>query len=110
MTDEEMQAISEAVAAWTARGGHLQSGLVQPQAAAEIGVTRHRLTAWLHQNGQKYSDWISALRVEEAKRVIKEHSDWSNEAIAQHRGFTDRPLLRTFKRFTGMTPLQYAER
>lgn len=37
-------------------------------------------------------------------------TDEEMQAIAQHCGFTARTLLRTFKRFTGMTPLQYAER
>jgi hypothetical protein len=109
LTDEAMQAIDKAVAAWTARGEHCRTGLLLPLAAAGIGVPKYRLTCWLHQKGLKYTDWIAALRVEEAKRTIKAHPDWQNEAVAEHCGFTERTLLRTFKKLTGMTLAQYAD-
>lgn len=108
LSDEAMQAISEAVETWTARGGHCKAGLLLPLAAADIGVPKYRLTCWLHQKGLKYTDWIAALRVEEAKRTIKAHPEWQNEAVAEHCGFTERSLLRSFKKLTGMTPAQYA--
>lgn len=108
LSDDDIQAIDEAVEAWTARGGHCQTGLLLPFAAVDIGVSRYRLTCWLHQKGLKYTDWIAALRVEEAKRIIKAHPDWQNEAVAEHSGFTERTLLRSFRKFTGMTPAQYA--
>ena len=57
------------------------------------GVTHHRLTIWLHQRGLKYTEWIALLRIEEAKRIIADHPDWSNDAVAQHCGFTDRTVL-----------------
>ena len=85
--------------AWKARGGYRQTGLLQPLAAQSIGITRYRLTTWLHQRGLKYTEWIAQLRVEEAKRTMKAHPDWSNDAVAQHCGFTDRTVMqRTFKK------------
>ena len=108
LSPETMQEVTEAVEAWKARGGYRQSGLLQPMAAQAIGVTRYRLTCWLHQQGTKYTEWIATLRVEEAKRVICEHPNWTNDAIAQHCGFTERRvLLRTFKNITGMTPQEF---
>lgn len=106
--EEAMKAIDEAVAAWTAQGGHCQTGLLLPLAAAGIGIPKYKLTYWLHQQGMKYTEWIAKLRVEEAKRTIEAHPDWQNEAVAEHCGFTERTLLRTFKKLTGMTPTQYA--
>jgi len=111
LNEEAMQEVEHAVMAWMTRGGYRQSGLLQPLAAQAIGVTRYRLTCWLHQQDMKYTEWIAALRVEEAQRIIKTHPDWTNDAIAEHCGFTDRTILqRTFKKITGMTPAQYAER
>ncbi len=93
---------------WDCR--RVKPGLLQPQAAQEIGITRYRLTCWLHQKDTKYTEWIAQLRVEEAKRVIKEQPGLSNDAIAQHCGFSDRTAFqKKFKKHTGMTPLQYAE-
>ena len=110
LSPEMMSEVETAVEAWKARGGYRQTGLLQPLAAQDIGITRYRLTAWLHQRGMKYTEWIAQLRVEEAKRTIKAHPDWGNDAVAQHCGFTDRTVLqRTFKRMEGITPQKYQE-
>ena len=110
LSPEVMSEVEQAVEAWKARGGYCQTGLLQPIAAQAIGISRYRLTAWLHQQGLKYTEWIAQLRVEEAKRIIAAHPDWSNDAVAQHCGFTDRTVLqRTFKRIEGITPQKYLE-
>ena len=110
LSHEVMSEVEAAVEAWQARGGYRQTGLLQPMAAQEIGISRYRLTAWLHQRGVKYTEWIAQLRVEEAKRVMAEHPEWSNDAVAQHCGFADRTVLqRTFKNVEGITPQKYLE-
>ena len=110
LSPEVMSEVEQAVEAWKARRGYCQTGLLQPLAAQAIGISRYRLTAWLHQQGLKYTEWIAQLRVEEAKRTIVAHPDWSNDAVAQHCGFTDRTVLqRTFKRIEGITPQKYLE-
>ena len=108
LSPEVMSEVEEAVEAWQARGGYRQTGLLQPMAAQDIGISRYRLTAWLHQRGVKYTEWIALLRVEEAKRIMAEHPEWSNDAVAQHCGFADRTVLqRTFKNVEGITPQTY---
>ncbi len=77
--------------------------------AQDIGINRYRLTVWLHQQGLKYTEWIAQLRVEEAKRTIKAHPEWSNDAVARHCGFNERSLFRAFKKITGTTPAQYQQ-
>ena len=107
---EVMSEVEQAVEAWKARGGYCQTGLLQPLAAQAIGISRYRLTTWLHQQGLKYTEWIAQLRVEEAKRTIAAHPDWGNDAVAQHCGFADRTVLqRTFKKIEGITPQKYME-
>ena len=110
LSPEVMSEVEQAVEAWKARGGYCQTGLLQPLAAQAIGISRYRLTTWLHQQGLKYTEWIAQLRVEEAKCIIAAHPDWSNDAVAQHCGFTDRTVMqRTFKRIEGITPQKYLE-
>ena len=107
---EVMSEVEQAVEAWKVRGGYCQTGLLQPLAAQAIGISRYRLTTWLHQQGLKYTEWIAQLRVEEAKRTIAAHPDWGNDAVAQHCGFADRTVLqRTFKKIEGITPQKYME-
>ena len=110
LSPEVTHEVEQAVASWLARGGYRQTGLLQPQAAQDIGISRYRLTAWLHQRGVKYTEWMAQLRVEEAKRTIAAHPDWGNDAVAQHCGFADRTVLqRTFKKIEGITPQKYME-
>ena len=110
LSPEMMSEVETAVEAWKARGGYRRTGLLQPLAAQDIGISRYRLTAWLHQRGVKYTEWIAQLRVEEAKRTIAAHPDWGNDAVAQHCGFADRTVLqRTFKKIEGITPQKYME-
>lgn len=110
LSPEVTHEVEQAVEAWIARGGYLKSGLLQPQAAQDIGISRYRLTAWLHQRGLKYTEWMALLRIEEAKRIIREHRDWTNEAIADACGFNDRSVFqKKFKQKTGLTPAEWAE-
>ena len=98
-----------AVEQWTARGGHRTAGITSPVAAAEMGIARYQLTAWVKQSGyESFSRWMTALRIDEAKRVLLEHSDWGTEAVADYCGFTSREYFhRIFKEHEGVTPAQY---
>lgn len=108
MTDERCQQVEQAVAAWTARGGHLRGGITQPVAANEIGIPQYQLRAWLRRQDSTYNRWLSELRIEEAKRVLLEHPDWNVDAVAEHCGFAGRTILhRKFKESTGLAPVEY---
>ena len=110
LADEQQERMEYAVAKWTAQGGHLKSGLKKPLVADQMGVSNNQLSLWLRQRNQKFWDWLSDLRIEEAKRIISEHPDWTNEAIAEHCGFTDRSAFQNkFKEKTGMTPTEFAQ-
>lgn len=110
ITTEQQQHIEEAVEEWIKRGGHLQSGMKMPGTAEAIGVPQYHLSVWLKQQGLRYSEWLTMLRIEEAKRVMKQHPDWSNETIAFQCGFHDRSYFQTiFKKTTGLTPAQYLQ-
>ena len=109
MNDAQWERMEAFVARWTGQGGYRKNGLKKSVVAEQMGVSENQLTLWLRQHDLKFADWLSDLRVEEAKRIIKLHPDWTNETIAEHCGFADRPdLQRKFKRYTGMTPMQYA--
>ena len=105
-----LERVEAAIARWTAQGGHLKSGLKKPLVADQMGVSNNQLSLWLRQRNQKFWDWLSDLRIEEAKRIISQHPDWTNEAIAEHCGFTDRSAFQNkFKEKTGMTPTEFAQ-
>ena len=95
---------------WIQQGGHLKHALKLPSAAQAIGIPQYQLSTWIKQQGLTYASWLSELRIEEAKRVMREHPDWNNEAIAQHCGFCDRTYFQTtFKKKTGLTPAEFID-
>jgi AraC-like DNA-binding protein len=106
------QQTTKTVEQWTARGGHRTAGITSPVAASEMGIPRYQLTAWVKANGyESFSRWMTALRIDEAKRVLLAHPDWSSEAVADYCGFSSREYFhRIFKEQQGITPAQYQER
>lgn len=111
ISDEQLKRMEAAIAHWTAGGGHLKSGLKKSFVAEQMGVSENQLTLWLRQHDTKFADWLSDLRVEEAKRIICQKPDWTNEAIAAACGFTDRiAFQKKFKQKTGLTPTEWIER
>ena len=109
-SEEQMRHIERAVEQWTKNGCYLKSGLKLPIAAAEIGVPQYQFSAWLRRKNLKYSDWITNLRIEEAKRILLEHPEWTSEAVADHCGFSSREYFhRIFRSYQGMTPIKYQQ-
>ena len=110
LADEQQERVAAAIAQWTAQGGHRKSGLNKSMVAGQMGVSVNLLSQWLRHRNQNFWDWLSDLRIEEAKRIIREHPDWTNEAIADRCGFNDRSAFqKKFKEKTGMTPTGWAE-
>ena len=108
VTDEAMQRASQAVERWIASGGYLRSGVTKPVAAQEMKLPAYLLSAWIKAQGYaSYSRWITTLRVDEAKRTLQAHPDWSNEAVADHCGISRSHFQRVFKQETGLSPADF---
>ena len=111
LSPELMQHVSQAVERWLASGGHLKAGITSPVAADAMNIPRYQLTAWVKASGHNsFTRWITTLRIEEAKRMILEHRDWTNEAIADHCGFSRAYFQKIFKQETGVAPSEYGEK
>ena len=112
MNEEERKRIEQAVMTWVDKGRYKQSGITIQTAAEEIHISRHQLTSWLKTTEQElFNPWLTNLRIEEAKRLLNQHPDWSNDTIAQMCGFSSRSYFQNvFRKQTGMTPAQYANK
>lgn len=109
LNTETLQHMESVVEQWIERGGHLKNGLKLPNAATDMHVPRYLLSSWLKQTGRRYNDWLTDLRIEEAKHLLETHHDWSNEAIARHCGFSDRTYFqKKFKEKTGLSPAEWS--
>ncbi|RME80878.1 MAG: AraC family transcriptional regulator [Caldilineae bacterium] len=79
------------------------------QAAAAVGISQSHLRAlfrrWLGESPQSYH---TRCRIEQAKRLLREHRLLVFE-VAYQVGYKDvRYFARVFKKVTGLTPSQYA--
>lgn len=111
MNEADQNRIGEVVRRWLSNGKHLRSGITVQQAADEMRVPRYQLTAWIKTTEQEqFSAWLTSLRIEEAKRQMQLHPEWSNDVIAECCGFGSRTYFQTvFRKNTGMTPTAYLE-
>ena len=109
LSDIDYQQVAKAVEEWIAMGGHLHSGITMQTAANEMHKPRYQLSAWLKTTPYElFNPWLTHLRIEEAKKLLKAHPEWSNDIISENCGFTTRNYFQTvFKKSTGMTPAEY---
>ena len=102
-------AITEAVDRWKANAHYREHNLTLGIVARQMGVPQRQLQEWLRQSEYgKLAGLVTTLRIEEAKRVLKEHPDWSTESVANYCGFSSREYFhRIFRQMTGSTPAHY---
>lgn len=61
--------------------------------------------------GCSFYQWVNHLRIEEAKRLMREQPDMKMKDIAERCGFASRQTFtRAFARETGMTPCEWGEK
>ena len=93
---------------WLNAKKFLRHGLTRPEVAREIGISDHQLGIWIKANGfASFSQWMTALRIGEAKRLLREQPDYDIGTIAGQLGFERTHFHRTFKAQTGMSPTEY---
>ena len=109
MDEADRLHVEQVVNRWIAHGGYLKSGITIQTVVNEMKIPRYQLTAWLKTTDwELFNPWLTHLRLEDAKRQIVEHPDWSNDTIADNCGFSSRSYFQTvFRKQTGMTPAQF---
>ena len=108
LSSDVMLHVSRVIERWLATNNHLKAGITSSAAAKAMSIPRYQLTAWVKASGHlSFSKWIIALRIEEAKRLLAEHRDWSIETIAEKCGFNRTHFQKVFQEHTGTTPAKY---
>ena len=74
-------------------------------------ISRRTLSDLLavHAEGQSFTAYINAMRLEDAVRMLREEPDMSLSEIAENVGFTPATFREQFKRQFGMTPTEYRQ-
>lgn len=84
-------------------------GITADEVSSLLNTNRTLLSAYLNRElNMRYYEWISSMRIEDSKRLILENPDMSMIEIAFKVGIEDKSNFgRTFKRITGVSPLEY---
>ena len=78
--------------------------------ADEVNMSMKTLERRLAERGQSFSALLDEVRCETAKRHLK-GTDMGLSQVAYLAGYTEpAALVRAFRRWTGMTPMQFRER
>jgi len=108
-TEEER--VAEAIARWVEGKHYLDPNLTIKNALDAMGIGPDTLNDYLQTELSipGYRQWIPYLRIEEAKRLIRENPNYTLDTIADMCGLSNgSALARTFRAQTGMTPTQWA--
>ena len=77
--------------------------------AKDIHISTHKLSQLLNDNlGKSFAVFINDHRIEEAKRLLVDNSQFTLEAIGFEAGFSSKSsFYATFKKVVGMTPSEF---
>lgn len=104
LSAEQKDRIQVLITEWRQRQGFAISDLNSTTLASRLNVPKRQLIQYLREvEGKTFRIWLSDLRLEEAKRLILAHPEYTNETIAESCGFSRSHLQAKFKEATGLT-------
>ena len=108
---EQREMIRKKLELWRNNHGYSSSDINSALLAVRLGLSKRMLVQYIKEvEGKTFRIWLSDIRLEEAKRMIIEHGDYSNETIAEACGFSSRNYLQNkFKDATGLTPTEWRD-
>ena len=90
-------------------GYYLQTGITVKDVAVQMGISCNMLKTWLHTTKfEKFSNWITFLRIEKSKELLLNNPYLNSEEIAEQCGFCDRQYFQQlFKKQEGVSPCRW---
>ena len=108
--ESQSEHVRQRIEQWVSERHFTDANITIGGALQEMGITATALNFYLeqHTNVENYRQWLPHLRIEEAKRYMLEHPDYSLQAIAEECGYANSSnFSRAFKAQEGMTPGQW---
>lgn len=110
LTDENINKINEHI---IVQKLYLKTHLSLDRCAEKLELPSRALTVIINHHYHKtFSEWITDLRISEAKRLLEDpqYLSFSVSEIASLSGFSSRSVFySSFSKFEGMTPTQYRQ-
>lgn len=88
---------------------YMQPSVSLKDVGALCGLSQARIQQLIYKfTDSSFKDYMTRLKVEQSINLMKEHPEWTIEAIAKSAGFNSRnTFYQNFNRLYGMTPAQY---
>ena len=98
--------IIEKVANWIKTDGYVQQGLTIKELSEILHTNRTYLSAYIKTTYKMtFREWITGLRLEYAKNILKEHPEINIQKLAESSGFLSRSnFIKSFTEKEGCTP------
>lgn len=107
---EYTNCVQQRIEQWVSERRYTNPNITIREALREMGISVTALNYYLehHTPIEGYRQWLPYLRIEEAKRIMQEHPEYSQQAVAEACGYANKSnLSRTFKSQEGVTPGQW---
>lgn len=84
-------------------------GLKISEMATELGTNTTYVSACLSgQMGTSFHDFVTGYRIRHAQQLMRERPQMRLSQVSEESGFSnEKTFLRTFKRWTGLTPTEW---
>lgn len=101
--------IESSLMPWLENKSYTQSGFTIQDMAKTLGTNRTYLNAYIKDKYHAtFCEWITGLRLEYAKTMLKEHPEMSIQKIAESSGFLSRSyFIKSFTEKEGCTPAKW---
>lgn len=109
---EQYAILEENLQHWIDSHGFVANDLVSDSLAQQLGVSIIVFRAYFKEKkNTDFRQWRLRLRVEYACQIIRNHPEYSYDAVADLVGICDRSNFnKAFKRVMGITPKEYSQR
>lgn len=112
LSAERSAFIQAALDKWCADMGYKDSSVNMLTLSHSLDINKNELTQFFSQcQNTTFRIWLSEIRFNAAKRMMKEYPDYSNDIISSECGFSSRSYLyRVFKEKEGCTPIAWRDK
>ncbi len=121
-TDTQNEQIRQRIEQWVSERHFTDPKVTIGSALSDMGISSTALNYYLEQyttvgcsgsarftQVKNYRQWLPYLRIEEAKRIILEHPEYSFETVANACGYSGQATFsRAFKTLMGISPKDWA--
>lgn len=106
MSQNQEEALEQQIKEWVQHRGFTTTGLTIMDVARDTGTNRTYVSQFVSTHyGTSFREWVNTLRLDYAKKLMREHPAMPVSEVAQRAGYLSLShFTRTFKESEGVTP------